>query len=198
MININDALNPTPDKTHVLVVTLTGKTNYLKIDPAVAITTDDDIWVTASPQLQDLCQSPDFANPTHGDLNMRLRQILGLTPTARVINFVEFRVKPSDIFRPAPDNEITDTTAGLCLPESTTVDYREWFNTLRSHQYYQCNAPYSQEPTSNNAYPWTQLGYTYDWGNNDFPHQGLSEFVIRKGSEVYINSVVSTEAYCSP
>lgn len=45
------------------------------------------------------------------------------------------------------------------------------------------------------AYPWTRLGYTYDWGNPR-ADMGLSEFVIKKGAEIAINSVYTTEDYC--
>jgi hypothetical protein len=45
------------------------------------------------------------------------------------------------------------------------------------------------------VYPWTQLGYTYDWGNPE-SEVGLSEFVIRKGSTVVIKSVSNLDEYC--
>ena len=46
-----------------------------------------------------------------------------------------------------------------------------------------------------NGYPWTRLGYTYDWGNPK-SEMGLSEFVIRKGATVEIRSSSSMDDYC--
>lgn len=174
---------------HVLVATLTGNTSYYSGSVGTHYDTGDyDIWVTASPLLHDLCSKPDFDRG--GSLDMRLRQILGLTPTAKVTAFVEFWVKPESLFRPAPDNEITDDTAGLNLPENTESWYREWFNSLRSTQYFQSDDP------AHDAYPWTQLGYTYDWGTPSNP-KGLSEFVIRSNSDVVIKAIYPIDEYCS-
>ncbi len=49
--------------------------------------------------------------------------------------------------------------------------------------------------TLKQAYPWTQQGYTYDWGNPK-SEVGISEFVIRKGSTVVIKSVSTLDQYC--
>ena len=129
---INDALDPEPnevvtnlvaivrsnptlvwkdfdDGARVLMVSLVSNTSFYKVG-APSETANRDTWVTAVPEMRSACAQPDFSR---GDLAMRLRQLLGLTPTAPVTAFVEFWVIPARLFRPAPDNEITDTTAGL-------------------------------------------------------------------------------------
>ncbi|MCP4115718.1 MAG: hypothetical protein GY737_09985 [Desulfobacteraceae bacterium] len=172
---------------HVLMVSLTGNTDYYKNNVGKPYNTGNYYsWVTASPEMKHICGSLDL---TDDELKMRLRELLGLVPDAGVLAFVEFWVKPSDMFRPAPDNEIDDTTAGLILPDNTPPWYRKWFNELRSKQYYQCTA------TGHNAYPWTQLGYTYDWGNPE-SEQGLSEFVIKENSQVVIRAIHPFANYC--
>jgi hypothetical protein len=45
-------------------------------------------------------------------------------------------------------------------------------------------------------YPWTALGYAFDWSSNW--GIGSSEFVIRKGSEIRYESVTPVTAYCAP
>jgi hypothetical protein len=45
------------------------------------------------------------------------------------------------------------------------------------------------------GYPWTRLGYTYDWGNPE-SEVGLSEFVVAAGSTVSIEAVSDNETYC--
>jgi hypothetical protein len=68
--------------------------------------------------------------------------------------------------------------------------YRNWFDNRRAYVY--------SQTTVNGPYPWTALGYTYDWGNPNPPHFGLSEFVINSGTSgipVFIKSVTWTGAY---
>ena len=43
---------------------------------------------------------------------------------------------------------------------------------------------------------WTQLGYTYDWDADADSEVGLSEFVIRAGTEIVIDGVVHQNDYC--
>ncbi len=96
--------------------------------------------------------------------------------------FAVFVLGPQSLFRPTPDSEITDTTAQLDFPSSTTPQYKEWFNG---------NIIYSYYPE---RFPWTRLGYTYDWGNPD-SHVGLSEYVLKQGSMATVESVSSIDDY---
>jgi hypothetical protein len=114
--------------------------------------------------------------------------LLGVPPNNGKTTFVEFWASPEDLFRPSPDPEITDQEAGLDFPQSAeyvTVDsnYIQWFNNLRNSSY------------GANGYPWTRLGYTYDWGN-PFTRVGASEFVIRSGATVGVYLTATTEEYC--
>ena len=170
----------------VLMVSLTGSPQYYQDYINKAYNSGDySIWVTANPEVKNICRQAGTGN----NLIMRLRQLLGLTPTASISHFVEFYVKPSSLFRPAPDNEINDNTATLNLPENTELWYREWFDNLRNKQYFE-----SKDPV-NHAYPWTQLGYTYDWGNPETT-EGVSEFVIKKNSDLIVNNIIPIEDYC--
>ncbi len=103
-------------------------------------------------------------------------------------------VNPADLFRPSPDGEVDDTVAELELPGperfASQQDYefhRDWYNLQLSIDDY-------DNPAKN--YPWTRLGYTYDWGNPD-SEVGLSEFVITAGSTIKIENVYETAAYCT-
>jgi hypothetical protein len=175
------------DGPRVLVATLGGYSASMPTAPGSPYDTSSrEMWVTAVPELRDVCTRPGFSS---GVLAMRLRQVLGLTPNFPVIAFVEMWVLPSQLFRPAADNSITGNSAGLTMPPATESWYRLWFNELRATQYFQSSNP------PHDAYPWTQLGYTYDWGSEN--HQGPSEFVIRPQSAVYINSVTPYQTYCT-
>ena len=139
------------------------------------------IWVTAVPDLKEVCTR-------NGDGSDRLAQRFGLPPGAKKKFFVEFWVRPADLFRPCPDNEITDSACELCFPPGTDSSYISWFNMNRISSYYNCNL-YS-------TYPWTQLGFTYDWNADNVTHVGLSEFIIGKNKNILIHSYISTENYC--
>ena len=111
---------------------------------------------------------------------IRLKQLLGLPPDAVKSRFVKIWVYPYDLFRPSPDPEITDLEAELTFPESKFLnvsnEYIKWFNEPEAGSYGQ------------SGYPWTRLGYTYDWVNPD-SEVGLSEFVINKGSIIEVKTI---------
>ena len=140
------------------------------------------IWVTTAPELKNRIkkESPK-------DVNLRLIQLLGLPPTAQYSYFVEFWVRPVDLFRPCPDKEITDSKCDLCFPEGTDPEHIKWINENRISRYYQCDLYYQ--------YPWCQLGYTYDWNPKNKSHFGLSEFIIGTNKTIYINRIVTTLEY---
>lgn len=153
---------------HVLVVTWKSVSYYPNGGDSLYNTGPYLIWVTTSPQLKNW-----FHQQTVADTNLRLKQVLGLPPAGTNYTlFVEFWVKLSDLYRPCPDNEIDDKSCSTCFPANTSKDYVAWFNESRISRYYACQL-YDQ-------YPWSQLGYTYDWNPENRTYVGMSEFVIRK------------------
>lgn len=172
-----------PGSKQVLVLTWTSWDGY---DNQVgqSIVTTRETWVTAAPELKNFCATYSAAQP---DMTLRLEQLLGLPPANGKTRFVEMWVAPQDLFRPSPDPEVTDQEAGLNFPQSKFLslseEYMTWFNNLSSQSY------------GENGYPWTRLGYTYDWGNPS-SEVGLSEFVINTGASIEIAGVTNTEAYC--
>ena len=164
----------------VLVVVFTKYASSYPVDQTVN-TTWGETWVTVAPEIKNF-----FKNKVNSDSNMTLRalQVLGLPPNSANTYFVEMWVNPQSLFRPTPDNEITDTVAELNFPASATPEYKEWFNG---------NIIYSYYPE---RFPWTRLGYTYDWGNPLSP-VGLSEYVLKQGSMATVKSVASITDYLS-
>jgi hypothetical protein len=174
-------------------------------------------WVTVVPELKNyLGNAPSL---------LRVAQSLGLPPPATGLTLentciIELYVSQSNLFRPSPDPEISDQEAELTFPldgfrkfDDTVLiysemlcnvgdtrcpnrtgsgkcgmtSYRNWFD-IRREKVYSATPPY----------PWTALGYTYDWGNPVSPHIGASEFVINSGAagiSVFIKSVMWTGAY---
>jgi hypothetical protein len=170
-------------ENYLLVVTWKSASYYPNGGDSLYNTGPYQIWVTTSPQLKNW-----FGKQHVSDTNLRLKQLLGLPPSGTDYKyFVEFWVKPSDLFRPCPDSEITDKSCSTCFPANTPQDYINWINESRISRYYACQL-YDQ-------YPWTQLGYTYDWNPENKTHVGMSEFVINKNATVYVKSVSTTKEY---
>jgi len=92
----------------------------------------------------------------------RLKEMLGLPPNSVYSYFVELWVRPADLFRPCSDTETGDSVCSLCFPANADPTYVAWINKNRIDRYYQCDL-YSK-------YPWTQLGYTYDWNYKNKLH----------------------------
>lgn len=145
-----------------------------------------EVWVTAAPQLKAFCQT--FSVSTNESLQLRLEQLLGLPPSSNKSRFVQMWVAPADMFRPTPDPSISDNEAELNFPIAAGMtiseQHKQWFNDLKAKSY------------GEDGYPWTRLGYTYDWGNAD-SEIGLSEFVIQAGANIEVESVSNITQYCS-
>jgi len=172
------------DEGAIRVVTWTDWNGYDHKE-GQSITLSRDVWVTVAPHVQSFCRE---CGQTGVSLALRLRQRLGLPPDDTKTRFVEFWASPDDLFRPAPDPEVTDHEAELSFPRSSrfvtvSEDHRQWIEALQKESY------------GKKGYPWTRLGYTYDWGGKT--EVGESEFVISKGAEVEIHSVTRTEEYCN-
>ena len=170
------------------VLTLTWKQNisYYKpyLDSAFYNTGGYPIWITTAPELYNRMHSSDEKS---SDTDLRLKQLLGLPPNSVYSYFVEFWVRPEDLFRPSPDPEITDDVAELCFPAGTDSIHINWINENRVSRYYSCSLY--------DKYPWTQLGYTYDWNPKNKSHVGLSEFVIKENSNIVVKAIYTTEEY---
>jgi len=137
-----------------------------------------DVWVTLYPQLFDLCADYKGSHQL-----LRMEKALGLPPRDGAYGVAEIFIDPKYLFRPAPDTAINDTSAGLAdgpnVPYLTanslqgiSPGYVDWYKeTYDSRGYDATNE-------LNNCWPWTRLGYTYDYANVPTRPYGLSEYVI--------------------
>jgi hypothetical protein len=161
-----------------------------------------DLWVTVVPELKNYFGS---AAPAP----LRIAQLLGLPPVdaTRKEYLLELWVSPENLLRPCPDPEVTDHECQLAFhgdqfwvydnTQKVYADvgatgfkaYKDWF-TNRKDVIYTSAAPY----------PWTRLGYTYDWGN-PANHCGLSEYIVQgyredgSGIPAKVKAVTKTADY---
>jgi hypothetical protein len=184
-----------PDGT-VLVVTLKAGA-WPQRDTTLA----NEVWVTLVPEVRDSCDDwIDEEKP------MRLRQLLGLQPTQPVAYFMEMRVPAASMFRPAADPSIhTDTLCdvaanadcALGFPAGVDAGHIRWM----ANQMLSAWKLPSGYPAANTdqwrqlGYPWTRLGYTYNWHPGS-PRYGASEYVVRPGTRAVVTQVLPVADYC--
>lgn len=113
---------------------------------------------------------------------MRLRQIISFTPGSEHSTVTGFWVDPADVQRPAYQSDPTDGSMVTSFGDDVDETFKEWFdeNTLNSYFY--------------GYYPWTRLGYTYDWADNGTEY-GMTEFIVNSGAEVEVEFTVTTEEF---
>ncbi len=183
-INQNLKRKTINDTQYILVVSWSAQ-KFKYPDSGMYNTMTEETWVTVVPELFQTMKKSKEKN-----INLRLQQLLGLPPTEPPYQvFIEFWVKPTDLFRPCPDKEVTDKTCNLCFSKQDSLDknHIQWITNKRLFNY-NCDGLYKH-------YPWTALGYTYDWNPKNKSHRGLSEFVVNKYSIIYVNRIIKTDEY---
>ncbi len=93
------------------------------------------------------------------------------------------------MFRPCFDPVTSTNTCGFVVTDKDkkNQDHLFWMYTYIYNSY--------QNQDEMQRYPFTHLGYTYDWSHKNKSHVGLSEFVIGKNKNIYVKKVYTTRAY---
>lgn len=125
------------------------------------------------------------------DTVMRICQLLGLPPVNSRSNthIAEMWVKAERLVRPAGNPDITATSAGAALISTVPPDFSTWFNNYIIYAYY-----HTLTSATDFHYPWTRLGYTYDWAPNA-KEVGLSEYVLQSTSGCWVEKVRTAHDY---
>ncbi len=170
---------------YIQVVTWKGSGNAFPANAdSLQIWTGDsvDIWVTTAPELKNKVRKVDS-----NQVSTRIKQLLGVPPYAGYTTFVTMWVRPQDIYRPCPDSETNDKSCVVGFPKGTSPEYVAWIDSQRISRFFGADTAW--------RFPWTELGYTYDWYPKNRTHQGCSEFVIRRFSKVYFIHKYTTNQY---
>ena len=157
-------------------------------------TLGEDVWVTVVPGVKRYC-----AGLTGAALALRLQQLLGLPPgDASDWKMFAFTVHSTDIFRPCADPRVSTTSCTLDVPDGRHAGLTD--ATAAAHLRFllrQILSSYRvgfEQP----GYPFTALGYTYDWKpDSETHHVGLSEYVVRRGAIVHDVQQIDTADYCA-
>lgn len=113
------------------------------------------------------------------DWDMRLRQLIGLMPDSMYTHMTAFWADPKDVVRPAYCQDTTHDDMATTFTEEPSEEYLTWFNGNIVSSYFE------------GSYPWTRLGYTYDWAVPGKEY-GLTEFLIAKDAPVTVEFTKST------
>jgi hypothetical protein len=166
---------------------------------------DFDIWVALGSEVRDACVGA--ADPVR-----TLQQILGLPPVAAENNVVtELEVPPKGLFRPCVGrSDIGTPTCDFELPnppaaEADSAALREAYGRLRfmTQQMWDSyrigflddrrlplDYPYK-------GFPFTGMGWTYNWGSSSPDHFGVSEFVVKRDAVIRIVGEKSPANFCA-
>lgn len=156
-----------------------------------------DIWVSPAAQLQEFCASLP-QDLTAEQVILKLQQLQGLPPqtgqdacTWQILQVtVDDPEVPEQFFRPCPDPN--PATPGPCTADFAPGDslvsdaFAAW---MAGQAFSSWQVP--------NGYPWTHLGYTYNWDPAASSIVGTSEFVIPQSSPVQVVGQVPAVELCT-
>lgn len=174
--------------------------SHLKSGGRYTVTTDS--WVTPYPDLQAACKK--WSGETKDDLNLRTAQVLGLprSKPGETFHVMELYVDPKDLIRPCLDSEIYDTT---CVPPyfpNVPERVKQWRG--KENDYFDKSELKALEGIYNDThaegylhYPFTGVGYTYDWNPQSKTNIGLTEYVLNNGATTQVVGIYPLVEYCS-
>ncbi|GHU35392.1 hypothetical protein FACS1894105_04040 [Clostridia bacterium] len=116
------------------------------------------------------------------DWTTRFKQVVGVPNDREYTHFSAMWTNPEDVKRPAYETDVTKQLTEPKLPEDVDSEFKAWFEGNIIWSYF------------DSWYPWTRLGYTYDWGKPDKEY-GLSEFLIRKDATVMVEFTKTTDEF---
>ncbi|CAB4955050.1 unannotated protein [freshwater metagenome] len=196
----------TIDGIDYLLVTSLRFAPVTTVEPGAQFTLDASRWVSIPGQLAEECVRYSCIDLGTQRLDLQLKQVMGLPPDADYRYVSEFWVKPADMFRPCTDPRITSPSCpelalGAAAGIPATVGEVNLSDFLWSQANYAWRAPDRFRPKAAvscaqdyaNAsvgqcygFPWTRLGYTYDWSPKAKDDVGVTEFVVAKGAVAYL------------
>lgn len=155
------------------------------IQPYASIDSTRFIWVSLPDELRAFCRG-------RPDPQLAMQQALGLPPERRDdVRVFTFDVRPVDIFRPcASSSDITTSQCSLDLPNSpNNTQAVEHFVLKQMMDSYRTGF---ERP----GYPFTGMGWSYDWDPASPTHQGVSEYVVKPGAAITDITSVSPASFC--
>lgn len=133
---------------------------------------------------------------------LALQQILGLPPRTGEYVMVEFGVPTTRVFRPcASGPDVTATSCSFTLPDPAMAARAKAAAALTETQAFvfrQMWASYTfNVPTKESfGYPFTAMGWTYDWNPAADDTFGVSEYVAKQGAQTFSLRKIGPAEFC--
>jgi hypothetical protein len=180
-------------KTLTLMKGNTWSNYYLPYVGATSLRSNgvgNEAWVTFEPELKGYltARTNEFDVSSAASIAGRAEQALGMTNSSTHLFAVDLWVAADSLFRPtinwSPTNSATfrdwtgqDTGGPGWFAGAYAVNYYDWFTNRQQTVY-----------AGSYAFPWTGLGYTFDWyyATNSPALVGPSEFVIGAQQSYYV------------
>lgn len=138
------------------------------------------VWTFSQQEFADWLASQDEEIT---DWSLRMNQLLGMPEDSGNTYVTTMWVSPDDMIRPAYVPDITAQMTNT-LDEETMEDeaFVSWFEGNIIGSYF------------DGAYPWTRLGYTYDWADNGVEY-GMSEFLVEQNAKVLVEKTLPLKEF---
>jgi len=177
-------------KMVLMVSWVDNKSPYAHLKPGSVQPVSGQLWATSVPAIRTMLLREVYktslgsrnvgasgARPSL-DVVRRTKQYLGLPLESQYGSFVEFWVAPQALVRACDDSEVDDRRC-QGRPGASVAQ-----------------AAKPPQAYSNSNFPFTGLGYTYDWGN-PVTEVGASEFLVRENNNIRVVRVSTNAEYPS-
>lgn len=151
------------------------------------------IWVSLAGEVQNKCTSWGISGDA---LRKRLEQLLGLPPNQppqyQKTRFVVLTAPSGHLQRPCVglgDSADGPPTCSVRVKSSPAISPLAFVGG-------QMASSYIDVTSGSPGYPFTRLGYTYDWSPTSADHYGASEFILVPGTVATVKAQISTDEYC--
>jgi hypothetical protein len=156
------------------------------------------VWVAPTAQMRQMCKGKS-------DSVLSLQQILGLPPQknpqpGNQWKVITFDVSREAVFRPCPGGLETASNNNPRCSAGNSLDPhldRETAYFLLNQYWVAHHAAIVGDGKTDLGFPWTGMGWTFNWDPNSKAHVGVSEFVVRKGAITSNVYAVAPAVFCS-
>jgi hypothetical protein len=166
---------------YVWIAALVKNGDYSKWWKGNNVTSNRYNWVFVPENFIKVCKGKKNISKTNMDtLSARLCRLLGLDDSERRDTIVYMKVNKKYLFRPAYNTNIETPVTSTHRGNNSSirngnVEIKDWM---------------AKQQKGNN-YPWTRMGYTFDWGDDNYSkwetqhgYIGVTEFIVMPNTSI--------------
>ncbi|GHV17490.1 hypothetical protein FACS18949_04990 [Clostridia bacterium] len=169
------------DRGQVMLV-IWNNSPYTYVTGESVTLAEDEVWAVTYQEMLDWFVE-NYKTVDENGWDLRLAQLMGKPPDNGYTYFATVWAYAGDVFRPAYHNDVNNPAMSTGFFGEPDTVYEAWFNQTFVNKF------------MTRREIWTRLGYTYDWAPKETDIYGLSEFVIRQGSEVMVDERMANAVF---